>query len=744
MQEFRFLIQTGSNYGNDTPRIERARAVLRDLKAKFPGRIRSFDSVETPEQFYFLMKHVRGVIAPYKLSAYAKRGSGVILEALQMGLEVFSWAKTDIYATFKNTGQVVGVNEGASFAQTIIDHYAKGARRERRDLDPPIAQVPKDVCRRLLSLCNQHMLSCAEGPRDAVLWVGNDTFGEGCSNVYFSQKQALHELRRDCIELFVPWPDPNWAGVASHAYDEKIYGFGPSCEATGIAWVAQPKFSNEMQESLRQIANSGPTYELLRNLSFEFKLADTFKKTVVNNRISHAILNYAHLYPVIEELVAPGNVICEAHDIIAYQHAIRRRDSVSLTEKIDEFTDLAQFTNIISISAQEQREIAGACGRSAVFWKLPPYIPESPPRPSESPDIADVKELSALGGVPDSVALPSPTMLRTYYARPDLQVIFPLDSAEGRSAYFRWWVLCGQAEIANGFGLTKDQFGWLTGKSDKRKGEKLSGVFKLMLSVRDDLRRSFWNGRKNVEGLQRWGREHAVQEFDASISQLIQSDRNGAAKAFVPNGNPEACGTLRAVLDSNPIREPDFEHTLQELYDRLADVENIDLALVGSGHLSNVTSFRWFINEVHLKYLAVKNRNLFVIGSACDALADINHPSIFLMGRCSRVGPILTASLACPLPVVLGSGSPIKVIPALALNGAVTVTDHIERAFKLGEYGIPAFDEPRKFADDIWALLSDKEQRVERQRRAARYVEDHLSFGGYVRFWQSLLDPLFT
>ena len=742
MAEFQFLIQTGSNHGNDTSKMARAKAALTVLKTKYPGRVRTFDSVETPEQFYFLMKHAQGIIAPYKRSAYGKRGTGVTLEALQMGLEVFAWAETDLYATFQETGQVIGVKDGASFATAIIDHYASKKSRTRTTPALAINQSPQTVCDRLLSLCNEDALSRTARTAEPLLWVGNDTFGEGCSNVYASQKRALRELGRDCFEIFVPWPDPSWAGVDKGAYDEKIYGFGNGCESTGIAWVAQPTYSPELYATLREIEQSGPTYRRLRSLNANFTVSATLKKAIANNRVRHTLLNYAHLYPVIEELVPQDQIICEAHDIIAYQHAVRRGDQISLTEKIDEFSDLSNFTKIIAISAEEQREIAGACSASTVYWRLPPSIPEPMPLvESDSPNITRVSELHSLGGVPDDVAQPSRLMLHTYYARPDLQSIFRLDTQDGRVAFFRWWFFFGQFEIANGFGLTRRQFEWLIGESEKGKSDKLNGMLKLILSVREDLRQSFWSKKGvNVAEIKSWARDNAALEFGISVEQLIQRGRRASAD-FQANYGPGVGSVLNAVLESNPIMRTGQAQSVQTQFERLVDVEQIDLVLVGSRHPSNVVSFRWFIDEVYLKYFAVKGRKLFIVGSVCDALTDITHRSVFQLGRCTRLGPLLKASRACPLPVVVGSGSPIKAIPALALNGAVTVTDHIDRAFRFADYGIPAFSEPREFADDLWALLSDDEYRDDRRKRASRYVEEKLTLNGYVKFWESLLEP---
>ena len=130
--------------------------------------------------------------------------------------------------------------------------------------------------------------------------------------MYASQKRALRALGRDCLEIFVPWPDPNWAGVTTGAYDEKIYGFGNGCESTGIAWVAQPTYSPEMHATLREIEQNGPTYRRLRSLNSGFTISATLKKAIVNNRVQHAVLNYAHLYPVIEDFVPSAQIICEA------------------------------------------------------------------------------------------------------------------------------------------------------------------------------------------------------------------------------------------------------------------------------------------------------------------------------------------------------------------------------------------------------------------------------------------------
>jgi hypothetical protein len=130
---------------------------------------------------------------------------------------------------------------------------------------------------------------------------------------------------------------------------------------------------------------------------------------------------------------------------------------------------------------------------------------------------------------------------------------------------------------------------------------------------------------------------------------------------------------------------------------------------------------------------------LFIVGSAGAALGQHVHDNLFLLGRCQYIEPLLRAARACPLPVVTGSGSPIKTIPALAVNGAVTITDHIERAFGLDAYGIPAFSDPRAFAEDVRLLLTEAAWRNVRVRAARRYVDEVLTVSGYTEFWRERL-----
>lgn len=587
MAEFGFLIQTGSNSQNQTPDMARAKEQLTALKAAYPDRIRLFQSAETPEEFYFLMKHTVGVISPYRPTSYGKRGTGVTLEAIQMGLDVFCFEETDLYATFKRTGRAIGVRKGEEFADVVARFYANGVRSGETTAEAQsVSASPEQVCRRMLAACS------AGAPTSApVLWIGNDTFGEGCSAVYSSQKTALAALGRDCFELFVPWPDRNWVGVNANGYDAIVYGLNSRYESKGLAWVARPKFGPGLSKVLDELESQGPTFARLNEISRHFRIPATLQAAVAAQGVTQTLLNYVHHFPVIEGWMPVEGIVCETHDVVSYQHAVRRKSPVSLTEKIDEFTAMAKLPKLIAISISEQREIAGACSASDVYWRLPPYVPEP---------IADADE--------EPMVLPK--------------------------------------------GL-----------------------------VIDDV--------------------------------------------------------VRAVLAARPETKDD--KALARIFDGLKAIDVIDMVLVGSAHPSNVASFEWFLREVFTPYLEPLGYNVVIAGSVCSTLEAWSSRNIVLLGRCRRIEPLLAAARTCPLPVTFGSGSPIKTIPAMAVNGAVTVTEHIDSAFGLSAYGVPAVSDPKAFADDVLALLSDDAVRERRLAASRAYVERELSGQGYVEFWGEVL-----
>lgn len=736
MEAFRFIIQTGSNANNQTPRMARAKTELDLLRKRYPTRLRTFQSAETPEQFYFIMKHAQGLIAPYRAEAYGKRGTGVTLEALQMGMTVFATVDTDLYATFANTGRMIGTPDVPGLARAIIEHYASGTAPATNAAYARLLEGPAEVVRRLLKGLRAEPAPAAGA--DPVLWVGNDTFGEGCSAVYHAQKTALATLGRDCFELFVPWPDPNQAGVDLARMDEVMYGFASRYDSLGLAWIATPKFGPALHALLATIDREGPNHDRLTKLNEHFSVPGSLRAALANAPVERTILNYAHLHPVIRDHVPMDQIILETHDLQSYQHALRSSRPVSQIERIDELQHLSHFPRVIAISRQEYSEIRSACGRSEVVWRLPPLLPEPASLPLRPSVMTDTAGLHVVDNLPDEVVGPTPAMLSVYYARPDLLSIFDLSTRAGRIMFFRWWVLFGQYESPSPDSLTEEQAAWLADDEDPaadRHG-RVPGLLMLVLSLRQDLRRVFIKaGKLQANRLRIWGAEHMRRELGTDLAMLQ------AARAPRPRLR-DAAGVSRvmtAIAAADPIEWRDTPQRALEVLGRLANLSSIDMLLVGSGHPSNIRSFEWFIDDVYLKHLAPMGHNLFIVGSACAQLQKYNYPSLHLLGRCERIRPMIEVARSCPVPVIMGSGSAIKTIPALGWNGVVTITDHIDASFGLSDHGFPVCGNAREFADDLAALLADPAAREARRKLSQAYVEENLSPAAYAAFLGGLL-----
>ncbi|EKN00875.1 hypothetical protein MXAZACID_03073 [Acidocella sp. MX-AZ02] len=78
----------------------------------------------------------------------------------------------------------------------------------------------------------------------------------------------------------------------------------------------------------------------------------------------------------------------------------------------------------------------------------------------------------------------------------------------------------------------------------------------------------------------------------------------------------------------------------------------------------------------------------------------------------------------------------------MALNGAVTITPHIDEAFRLSDYGIPSFSDPAEFAADLCDMLENSEVRNARRQAATHYARDVLTETSYIEFWRIIMDEL--
>ena len=171
----------------------------------------------------------------------------------------------------------------------------------------------------------------------------------------------------------------------------------------------------------------------------------------------------------------------------------------------------------------------------------------------------------------------------------------------------------------------------------------------------------------------------------------------------------------------------------------LGKIESIDVLIVASDHPANVSSVKQFIREVYAAYLAPHGVSLLIAGLCGMALEpDDIVPGIIVVGEVQALDPLYRIARVVVVPTSIGTGTPIKLLDALARGLCVSVTSFVGQALDLRAYGFPMAADAPTFAADIRTLLASEDARRERIELANRFSADHLSPAVYDAKWRAL------
>ncbi len=247
-----------------------------------------------------------------------------------------------------------------------------------------------------------------------------------------------------------------------------------------------------------------------------------------------------------------------------------------------------------------------------------------------------------------------------------------------------------------------------------------------------------------------------LHDFDERvfISRTLQEDlaRHGGPEGAViypPNATLPAPETFN--LDRDDLLDGDHlaELDLSRLAPNMADPGRshaIDVVFVGTAHAANITSLRFFLDDV-LPLLPQERRiNIFIVGNIeqgftpeqKDALAA-RH--VFFMGRVTSVTDWYLAAKVVLLPVIEGTGFPTKVIEALSLGQCFSAMAgaFYELAGQIGDDFAVARD-AGEMAADIAHLLADPQARAARGAAGQAFYRRIFGFGDYLDRWGRVLD----
>lgn len=375
----RFFIQTGANPVNEQPLVVGARDQL-ERRAKTDEHI-SLKGFMSEDEYAAAIEDIDILMLPYGPGDYTRRGSGVATEAVSAAKPLVVSRGLDIAATYAGAGIVEpGVQNELGLAQACAEAVRRFAELQAMSVEyrKNNARLFGDEKAFVEQIVARPERSVASSGR-LVLWISNDTRGEGSGVVYDSQLAYLTAAGFTPIKLVIPYP--NIHRTAKCGFD---YGaFLDTLEWTPC-FADTPKF----HAALEAFASEGNSYANFQRAWRELEFPDEMKRILAQADIEFAVVNYAHHSAVLETLgIADLPVICEAHDIQAYQYAIQRQCAVDPAEVAAELHALKAFSHVVSISKSEAEEISVELDPSKVSWRVP-FIaePRTPPAPVDQSD----------------------------------------------------------------------------------------------------------------------------------------------------------------------------------------------------------------------------------------------------------------------------------------------------------------------------------------------------------------------
>lgn len=368
--KIRFFIQTGAGPLNQHGWVLSAQAEIERRAAEDP-RIKTARFLSEAE-YAEAVDQTDIILLPYGPSDYTRRGSGVATETVAAGKIMACSRGLDLAETFEGAGVVVPdvQNEmglAKAFETAVRDHVKLKAKADAyRKKNAYLFGGDAHFVTRLIEDGK-----AASAPFKPVIWLSNDTRGEGSGVVYDSQIEYLESTGHAVIKIVVPYPS-RWAAENPRDFDWAAF-----LETLEV----HPSFvlDEELEQVLCAFETKGNSYQNFADAWTKLKFPMQIRDMVAAIQSPLAVINYAHHSHALEKLVPNRDMvrICEAHDIQAYQYALQQKRTATQAEIDEELTELGRFDHVVSISAKEARVMARALPEDMVSWRLP-FISKTP------------------------------------------------------------------------------------------------------------------------------------------------------------------------------------------------------------------------------------------------------------------------------------------------------------------------------------------------------------------------------
>ncbi|HWR17300.1 MAG TPA: glycosyltransferase [Terriglobales bacterium] len=237
-----------------------------------------------------------------------------------------------------------------------------------------------------------------------------------------------------------------------------------------------------------------------------------------------------------------------------------------------------------------------------------------------------------------------------------------------------------------------------------------------------------WREYKTMARLE----ERLVKDADHVLA-VSEDDKRG----FLPYVSPEKISVIPTGVDP-------------EYFQPVPGVPEKPNSLVFTGSmdwLPNDEGILYFVEQIlSLVQQRVPDVSLTVVGrkpsERLKTLAAAN-PAIRVTGRVEDVRPYMTEASVYVVPLLIGSGTRLKVFEAMAMAKAMVSTP-------LGTEGLPVThgensmlaDNPKDFADHVVSLLRNREERERIGKNARNFVEANFSWEAVGKVLEQVLQKV--
>ncbi|MEA1649033.1 glycosyltransferase [Nitrospirillum sp. BR 11164] len=732
----RFHIQVSTAPVNENERIAaaRQRLFLLQQQTQEEGTLTLHGEFGSMASYYQAMAACDVMLLPYDPEAYAVRGSGVVLEAMRLQCPVVVTSGTDMAATFAGEACLTVAHNARAFADgctELLKHRDELLNRTARY----VAQTPffKTDAQFMAALAAPETTDTTESP--VVLWIGNDVLSQGVSAVYKAQRSFFRRQGYEIYNLYVPYPDGGGYLHSDEALEKYLVGNSLGWRHGGFdfncfAWIANQERSDARIEILQSIARSGGSTDKLTALNSYNRVPRAVERLLAHRKVRVVCLNYVHLLPVAEKLGLVNRpevrLILETHDIQGYQHAIRASRKPDAEEVERELALLVKADCVVAISRRELAEIRDFNPHYNARFILPTVV----------------KSDALSGWQPGGSQLQS-AEFASWLRRPDLQAAFDLRTPKSLVAFARWAILYGHTEDSAFSALARRILGQAPPLHPEfpadANAQQVSTYLGCVWQWRADVAAAFPEAQDPEHPdrgrLVAWFRNTGAREHKVTLDGIIP----------IPVVNIEPAAEPVDLVEAIALARPDRLATpgfLDKASTWLQSHGAMDVLIVGSDHPSNVRSIKWFLREVYQPLLAPAGVGLVIAGRVCRVLDE--DPTIarevLALHEVESLDPLYKVARVIAAPVMVGTGTPIKVLDALAHGLCATISSFIDDALDLSGNGFPLCDTADDFASDILHLLGSEEARAGRRALAQAFADRYLTNEAYDREWLDMVN----